>query len=30
LEHFKNRYWWNLQWRGHPHLGYGNTLEPFI
>lgn len=30
LEHFKNRYWWNLQWRGHPHLGYGYTLEPFI
>ena len=28
LEHFTNRYWWNLQWKNHPHLEEG--YETFI
>lgn len=30
LDHFVNRYWWNLQWQNHPHIPAGDTLIAYI
>ena len=30
LDHFVNRYWWDLQWQGHPHVPVGGTLIAYI
>lgn len=30
LDHFVNRYWWNLQWQNHPIIPAGKSVIAYI
>ena len=30
LSHFTNKYWWNLQWKNHPHTSVAGGMNPIV